>query len=140
MTGWAWQLPTWGYPALEIAHLLGIAMLLGNLMLLECRLFGLAARLPIDALAQATVSLAVVGFTLAAASGLAMFATQPLELLANRVFTLKMLVLLLAGCNAAWFHGRGSLRKLDGIGRAQLIVSASCWLLALSLGRWIGYA
>jgi hypothetical protein len=97
MTGWAWQLPTWGYPALEIAHLLGIAMLLGNLVLLECRLFGLAARLPIDALAQATVSLAVVGFTLAAASGLAMFATQPLELLANRVFTLKMLVLLLAG-------------------------------------------
>jgi hypothetical protein len=140
MTGWSWQLPAWGYPALEIVHLLGIAILLGNLVLLESRLLGLAARLPIDALAQATVAFAVAGFTMAAVSGLAMFATQPLELLANRVFTLKMLVLLLAGCNAAWFHGRGSLRKLDGFARVQLTVSALCWLLALSLGRWIGYA
>lgn len=30
----------WAYPALEVAHIVGIAMLLGNLVLLELRVFG----------------------------------------------------------------------------------------------------
>jgi hypothetical protein len=68
-----------------------------------------------------------------------MFASQPAELLANRAFTLKMLLLLTAGCNAAWFHGRGSLDKLDGMARAQMAVSTLIWLAVIACGRWIAY-
>lgn len=32
----------WAYPMLEVAHLLGVALLLGNLTLLELRVFGWA--------------------------------------------------------------------------------------------------
>ncbi len=42
-----------------------------------------------------------------------MFSTQANELLSNRAFTLKMLLLMIAGCNAAWFHGRDSLSRLE---------------------------
>ena len=75
---------------------------------------GLAATfsLPLPALARLALAVALTGFGLAATSGLLMFASQPMELLANRVFTLKMLLLMAAGSNAAWFHGRGSLRFL----------------------------
>lgn len=76
---------------------------------------------------------------MAALSGLVMFATQPQELLANRAFTLKMLLLMLAGCNAAWFHGRGSLARLDGLARAQMLLSTLVWLAIVACGRWIAY-
>lgn len=129
----------WAYPALEVAHITGIALLLGNLVLLELRVFGLGAELPVKALARLSLGLALAGFSVVAASGLLMFASQPAELLANRAFTLKMLLLLAAGCNAAWFHGRGSLEKLDAMARAQMGVSTLIWLAVVACGRWIAY-
>lgn len=129
----------WAYPMLEVVHLLGIALLLGNLVLLELRVFGWGAALPAEPLARLSLTLAGSGFVLAAASGLTMFGTMPGELLANRVFTAKMLLITLAACNAAWFHGRGSLQKLDGMARALMALSTVIWLLVLTCGRWIGY-
>ncbi len=129
----------WAYPALEITHIVGIALLLGNLVLLELRVFGRGAGLPVRALARLSLSVALTGFCLAAVSGLLMFASQPLELLSNRAFTLKMLLLFAAGCNAAWFHGRGSLDLLDGVARVQMITSTLIWLAVVVCGRWIAY-
>ena len=118
---------------------MGIALLLGNLVLLELRVFGRGAALPMKDLARLGLTLAVCGFGLAAVSGLLMFATQPAELLSNRAFTLKMLLLMLAGCNAAWFHARGSLARLDGLARLQMLVSTVIWLSVVACGRWIAY-
>lgn len=129
----------WAYPALEVVHIVGIALLLGNLVLLELRVFGWGAAIAPRDLARLSLSLALCGFGLAALSGLVMFATQPQELLANRAFTLKMLLLMLAACNAAWFHGRGSLARLDGLARAQMLLSTLIWLAVVACGRWIAY-
>lgn len=129
----------WAYPMLETAHLLGVALLLGNLALLELRVFGWGAALPVQPLARLSLGLAVSGFGLAALTGLLMFGTQPTELLANRVFAIKMVLLMLAGCNAAWFHARQSLQLLDRTARVSMLLSAVLWLLVLTCGRWIGY-
>lgn len=129
----------WAYPALEVVHIVGIGVLLGNLILLELRVFGMGPALPVRDLARLSLGLALAGFTLAAVSGLLMFASQPAELLANRAFTLKMLLLLAAACNAAWFHGRGSLGKLDGWARVQMAISTVIWLAVVACGRWIAY-
>ena len=130
----------WAYPALEVLHLAGVALLLGNLVLLELRVFGLGPDLPAEPLARLSLTLALAGFSLALASGVLMFATQPQELLANRAFTLKMGLMLLAGCNAAFFHARGSLRLLDRSGRGLMLLSTLLWLGVLACGRWIAYA
>jgi hypothetical protein len=129
----------WAYPALEVVHIVGIALLLGNLVALEIRVWGGAAVLPVKALARLSLGIALGGFALAAASGLLMFATQPAELLTNRSFVLKMGLLAAAGCNAAWFHGRGSLEKLDLTARVQMLVSTAIWLGVVVCGRWIAY-
>ena len=129
----------WAYPALEMVHISGIALLLGNLALLELRVFGLGAGLAVKELARLSLGLALTGFAMAAASGLLMFASRAVELLGNRIFTLKMLLLLAAACNAAWFHGRGSLDKLDAFARMQMVVSTLIWLAVLACGRWIAY-
>jgi hypothetical protein len=129
----------WAYPALEVVHIVGIALLLGNLVALECRVFGAAAALPPEALARLSLTLAAAGFALIAGSGLLMFATQPGELLANRVFVVKMGLVALAGCNAAWFHGRDSMRRLDALAKAQMGLSTLVWLAVVACGRWLAY-
>ena len=129
----------WAYPVLEVLHLFGIATLLGNLLLLELRVWGAFGQLPLPALARAALLLSGAGFCLAATSGVLMFASQPLELLANRAFTVKMLLLAAAGSNAAWFHGRSSLRRLDGLAKAQALLSLGLWLSVLACGRFIAY-
>ena len=129
----------WAYPALEMVHIIGIALLLGNLVLLELRVFGLGAGLSVKDLARLSLGVALTGFGIVATSGLLMFASDPAGLLANRAFTLKMLLLLAAACNAAWFHARGSLDKLDAFARVQMLVSTLIWLAVVACGRWIAY-
>ena len=129
----------WAYPALEVVHIVGIGLLLGNLVLLEVRVFGAGAALPLRVLARLSLGIAGIGFGLAAASGLLMFATQPQELLGNRAFTLKMLLLFAAGCNAAAFHARASLERPDLLARAQLLASVLIWVAVITCGRWIAY-
>jgi hypothetical protein len=127
------------YPALEVVHIIGIALLLGNLVLLELRVFGLGKALPVKDLARLALLLVISGFGLVAASGLLMFASQAGELLANRAFVIKMLLLTLAACNAAWFHGRDSLTKLDALAKLQSFASTLIWIAAIFCGRWIAY-
>jgi hypothetical protein len=127
------------YPALEVVHIIGIALLLGNLVLLELRVWGRARELPVRELARLSLSLVVIGFGLAALTGLLMFAAQAGELLANRAFVIKMGLMMLAGCNAAWFHGRDSLGKLDGLARLQTLTSTLLWIAVMFCGRWIAY-
>jgi hypothetical protein len=135
----ALQSTPWAYPALEAVHIVGIALLVGNLVALEMRVFGRAAALPVSGLARLSLTIALSGFALAAASGSLMFATQPFELLANRAFLVKMGLLVLAGCNAVWFHARGSLLKLDSMARVQMLSSTAIWLAVIFCGRWIAY-
>ena len=129
----------WAYPALEVLHILGIALLLGNLVLFELRVWGFAAELPVQALARLALRLSLLGFGLIAASGLLMFAGQADELLASRVFVIKMGLVLLAGLNALWFHARGSLELLARGARIQTVVSMGLWLAVIICGRWIAY-
>ena len=138
MFGWIASNPV-AYPVLEIVHIVGIALLLGNLVLFELRTWGIGAALPVAPLARLALTLSLSGFALAAASGSLMFASQPLELLANRAFTLKMGLLVLAGSNAALFHVRGGLNKLDRLARAQTALSLGLWLAVIVCGRWIAY-
>ena len=112
---------SWAYPALEVGHLAGIGLLLGNLVALEARVFGLAQAIPVRALARLSLGLVVVGA------------------MAIRAFVWKMGLLMLAGCNAGWFHARGSLERLDHLARAQMGLSTVLWLAILACGRWIAY-
>jgi hypothetical protein len=135
----ALQTHEWAYPVLEAVHVLGIALLLGNLVALEMRVFGRAVAIPVQAMARLSLTIALTGFAVAATTGLLMFATRPGELLANTYFVSKMGLLVAAGCNALWFHARGSLRRLDALARAQMLLSTAIWVAVVFCGRWIAY-
>ena len=130
----------WAYPALETVHLLGIALLFGGLLVFELRFLGLARALDLHALARLVLPMALLGFGICLLTGLAMFSTQPQELLANPAFRIKLLLLMLAGANAVWFHARGSLALADRPARVQGLLSLGFWVAVIICGRWIAYA
>lgn len=129
----------WAYPALEAVHIAGIALLFGSLVVFELRVLGAARALPVEALARLALPVSVGGFALAAGSGLMLFAADAFDLLANPAFRIKMVLLVLAGLNAAAFHACGGLR-CDGPGRVvQVISSIVLWLAVIAAGRMIAY-
>ena len=130
----------WAYPALEVVHIVGIALLLGNPAAFVLRVAGAAPELPIRPLARLALTLALAGFGLVVLSGVLMFAAGPEELLASTVFVAKMGLVMLAGLNAAWFHARGGLARIDATARVQTVLSLGLWLVVVILGRWIGYS
>jgi hypothetical protein len=127
------------YPALEVVHITGIAMLVGNLVLVEMRVWGFGRTLPLPALARLALTVSLVGFGLAATSGLLMFSSQAADLIANRAFVFKMGLLTLAGANAGLFHARNGLSRLDTFARVQTALSLGLWLGVIICGRWIAY-
>jgi hypothetical protein len=138
--GFAWiAAHPWLYPLLSAFHVVGIAMLLGSLLLLELRVWGLGAALPVQPLARLALPVTLAGFGLVAFTGLGMFISQPAELLANRVFLAKMVLVMFAGLNAALFHSRGGLEKLDAFARVQTLLSLGLWLAVIICGRWIAF-
>ena len=136
--GWIVGHPV-AYPLLEVVHIFGIALLIGNLVLFELRVWGFGAGLPVAPLARLALGLSAAGFMLVAASGLLMFASQPAELLSNRAFLIKMGLVLVAGSNAALFHARGGVARLDAVSRAQTALSLGLWIAVMICGRWIAY-
>ncbi len=138
--GWPWlQASAWAYPTLEVAHIVGIAFLVGPLVLVELRVWGAAAPLPAPALARAALPVSGTGFALVAISGAAMFASQPQELLAGRLFAVKLALVAAAGVNAVVFHLRDGIVRRDAAARAQTVLSLGLWLAVIICGRWIAY-
>ncbi len=129
----------WAYPVLEAMHIVGIAMLLGSLVVFELRVWGFGVAIAVLDLSKLSLTVSVCGFGLAALSGMLMFASQPGELLANRAFLIKMGVLTVAGTNAALFHARDGLTRLDAVARLQTAASVALWIAVIVLGRWIAY-
>ena len=138
---------SWLYPAIETAHLLGVACLVGAAVLFDLRLLGLFRHLRVAELARAALPVARAGFVLAAATGALLFTTEATTLAGNGAFRLKLLLLLVALVNVAVFH-RGAGRSMGGwSGEADLpwpvrvagAVSLCAWLGALAAGQWIAY-
>ncbi len=129
----------WAYPALEVVHLLGVGLLIGNLTLFELRVWGFGHALPPEPLARLSLALALLGFDFAAASGSLMLASQWADLSRNPALMMKLGLISVAGANAFVFHARGGVRKLDGVARAQTALSLGLWVLVVACGRFIAY-
>ena len=127
------------YPVLESVHIVGVALLIGSLVVFELRLWRFGRALDLGALARLALPITLAGFALAATSGLVMFLSQFEEMIANRAFVLKMVLILVAGLNALAFHLRGGWGRDDRRGRLQTVLSLGLWVAVVVCGRWIAY-
>lgn len=132
----------WGYAAVNTAHVLGIAVLVGGILPLDLRLLGLWPRVEAEALHRVLVPMAASGLVLALATGLLLFAVRPVDYAANVAFLAKIVLVAIGIASALSAHmlwGR-SLERATGSVRVRVgAVSMLCWIGALIAGRMIAF-
>lgn len=128
------------YPIANVAHLLGLVMLLGGIGLVDLRVMGVFRGLPLAALRRALVPVGVVGLGLMLASGSILFAADARGLVGSETFVRKLVVIGLALVNAALFYRIvGSGARVPVVARVVAGVSLASWLVVATLGRMIAY-
>ena len=138
----------WTYAVVNLFHILGVASLFGSVLVLDLRLMGVGRRISIEALADATVPVAIAGFAVAATTGIGLLATKATEYVGNPFLAIKfpaialgLLNVLALGLSPAW-KARGT-RELSRREHRQLALmgglSLACWLTAITAGRMIAY-
>lgn len=143
----------WVYPLVNVLHIVGIALLIGPILILDWRLLRQrrapaevdSAWLNVSLLAALLLPAARGGFALAVLTGLLLFIARPLDYAFHPVFQAKLACIVLALLNIVWLYRSGAwsmaLARERANGRVRLAcgVSLVCWLLALGLGRLVGY-
>lgn len=122
-------------------HVLGIALLVGAIVLLDLRLLGLWRAVPVAVLGPPAVSVATTGLALAVASGAALFVVQATEYVANPFLYVKFAAILLGLMNVAALRLAGDWtdERLGRRSRWAGLISLLAWLTALAAGRLIAY-
>lgn len=137
----------WLYPSLEIVHISGIALLVGAAFLFDLRLLGFSRNLPVTALAAHLLTWSRRGLWLIIPSGILLFSTNAVALGQDRMFWLKMALLILAGLNAAAFHAVtfrsvttwNKYDRAPARARVAAICSIMLWLAIIACGRLLAY-
>jgi hypothetical protein len=136
-------------PVIQTVHLLGIATVMGSIVMIDLRVLGLM--LPSQSPGELTRRLMPwmwVALPFMAISGLAFVLARPARYLSNPVFGLKFSMLVPALVLAAVFHAaiarderywdRSRGRRVA----ARIVAACSLvlWIGVAMMGRWIAYA
>lgn len=133
-----------GYPSMITAHAFGMAIMVGLSLVLDLRLLGWFAGIPLAALHR-LLKVAWIGFAINSVSGAALFSAQATSYITDGVFMTKMLLVVLGAITAAvlqpqiaaagsWTDGR-----TPGGTRALAAISIVFWLGAIIMGRLTAY-
>lgn len=126
----------WAFPIAEALHFLGLCLLMGAVIVMDLRLLGFAKGLSIRAVHQ-LVPWAWAGFFINLVTGVLFIFTQPGFYYPNVAFRVKLVLLLLAGLNALWFHLTVN-RQLDTWPEHGSVPAQAKAVASFSLALWIG--
>ena len=132
----AMKYSTWLYPTVETVHIWGIGMLFGSVVLMDLRVLGLGKALDYSALSRLGIAVSVLGFSLAVITGSMLFITHAADLIASRLFILKMSLIFLLITNAVLLRMRA---EINPVTKAQAVISLVGWASVIGLGRWLAY-
>src|SRR5690606_9460523 len=92
----------WMYATFETVHYIGLAMLIGGIMLIDLRLLGFARSLPLPSM-LGLLPWVWAGFLINAVTGTLMFIYGATSFGTKTLFLVKMALIVLAGINALVF-------------------------------------
>jgi hypothetical protein len=139
---------SYGFAGLAGLHILGLTLSVGVVMWFDLRLLGVSMPgLPIDQVYRRLMPWLFAGFGLMFVTGGLLFTGFATKAWGNIFFRLKVLGLLLAGANAAFFHVAtesriaewNTKRRPPGLARLAGIVSIVVWALVILAGRMMSY-
>jgi hypothetical protein len=131
----------WGYPIVLTSHAIGMALVVGILLMLDLRVLGLGNKMPFDSL-RIYFRVAWLGLIVNACSGTLLFLANYTAFLHNTAFLAKMSLLVIGGF-ATWILVREvSSSPSDQPSRRARVIASVCiaiWLGAIVAGRIVGY-
>jgi hypothetical protein len=143
------ELGVWTYGLVNLAHILGISVLFGSVLVLDLRLLGLWRSIPAVSLVRPTVPLAAGGFALAATSGVMMLSFNTTEYYGNPFIYTKFPLIVFGLINVAiiqrlpaWRRARAGQAAAPGdpgVLRFCGALSLLTWLGVVACGRLIAY-
>lgn len=135
-------------PIVEATHVLAIAVVFGSILLVDLRLLGLRdIDRPVTRMTGELLGYTWVAFGVAVLTGAMMFAANASTYIDNTAFQLKMLAIVGAGINMAYFQ-TVTYKSVDGwntrttppvAARIAGALSITLWTTVIFLGRWIGF-
>lgn len=136
----------WLWPVMEIIHFMGLTLLLGGLIVIDLRMAGHLRLLSATSVHQ-LLPLVILGFILNLITGVLFFYGDPGRYSINIGFQIKMILVLIAGCNALLYHWRVSplmhnLATGDDtplLAKCTGYTSLTLWFGVLLAGRLIPY-
>jgi hypothetical protein len=137
----------WLYPGVEVAHITGLAVLVGSIAMLDLRVLGIGRALPVRALARFLLPWTLGSLVIIVPSGLMMFSAHASDFIGNPAFLTKLALLAVAAINAVLFHvlvyrGVSAWDTRTGApfaARAQAAISLALWVSIITCGRLIAY-
>jgi hypothetical protein len=132
----------WAFPVIETFHLLALAILLGTVLIVNLRVFGLGKRfVPAAQLARQLEPWMLVSLAVLIASGIPMAFSEPMKCFESVSFPIKM-GLILVGMVAQFTIQRKWVMKGDAsAGRAKFaaVLSIVIWTAVGAAGKGIPY-
>ena len=138
----------YAYPLVETTHVLSLMLFVGTVSLVDLRLLGWLFRdVAVSEVTARLLPWTVAGFAIAVSSGSLLFFAIPVRTYQSLFFRIKVVMLLVAGVNAALFHRRTKRGALvwDRLptpplrARAAGAVSLVSWVTVIAMGRMIAY-
>ncbi|MGO9993625.1 MAG: hypothetical protein ACLPTF_14080 [Steroidobacteraceae bacterium] len=143
----AYWLSQGAYPIILTLHSVGLALLVGLLIVIDVRVLGIGPGLPIPAL-RGYMKVVWIGFFTNAVSGTLLFCISPVKLFDSTLFRFKLLFIF-AGLGLGALLNSALLRVGDEFAmeaepsvhqRMLAGLSLACWLAAIVAGRWLAYS
>jgi len=150
--GWGWSTALresiFAFPVIEGMHLLGLAAIMGPVLMFDFRLAGIAwTDQPVSRIAKNFVPFSIAGAILMFVTGILLFCAEPVRCWQSGWFRIKIVLLVVAGANALYFHFKtqSSWSKWDDLrvpppqARWAGILSMFFWGIVILAGRWTAY-
>jgi len=136
------------YPLVESVHVIGIALFVGTIAMVDLRLLGRAfPGTPVSEMTARILPWTVAGFVIVTITGLLLFYAIPVRTFHSVWFRLKVVLILMAGLNIFMFHQRVQRDRerwdRDAVpplgARVCATISLAAWALVIVSGRMIAY-
>lgn len=131
-------------PIIQTIHLVGVAMLLGSIVMLGLRILGIAAKNQSPAeMSDRLFPWFFSAIPLMFFSGLPFFLARPQRYLVNPVFGIKTILFFAALVLSIWMWRQCQYMRHSGVTLQLKLTSMlviGCWFMTAMAGRWIAYA
>jgi len=139
------QESVWGYPIVLSGHAVGMAVLVGIVLMINFRVLGFASEIPAMSL-RPMFRVALVGLSINVISGTMLFMANANSLFESNPFRIKIILLLIGGVLLTFVPGRlftsgGTLHDVRFDVRTRRIAALSIvvWIGVIVAGRLIAY-